>query len=64
VNTAYIVAIIALVLALALGFIGCGMAMDNDRAAREAAPWLLGPAIALLLVAVIFAGIGVDFQYT
>lgn len=63
-NAAYIVAIIALVLALALGFIGCSMVMDNDRVTRDAAPWLLGPAIALLLVAVIFAAIGVDFQYT
>lgn len=63
-NAAYLIAIIALVLALALGFVGCGMVMDNDRHMREAAPWLLAPACALLLVAVIFAGAGIDFQYT
>lgn len=63
-NIAYVIAIIALVLALALGFVGVGMALDDDRSAREAAPWLLVPACAMLLVAVIFAGVGVDYQYT
>lgn len=63
-NTAYTIAIIALALALALGYIGCAMATGDDRTERDTAPWLLAPAVALLLVAVIFAGIGVDFQYT
>lgn len=63
-NVAYIVAIIALVLALALGFLGSIMAVDNDRLTRKAAPWLLGPALALLLAAIAFAAAGVNLQYT
>ena len=63
-NAAYIVAIGDLVLALAIGYVGCAMASGNDRAERETAPWLLVSACVLLLAAIIFTGVGIDIQYT
>lgn len=65
-NTAYAIALIALVLALCLGFLGIMVATNTDltHAQREQAAWLLVPACVLLLAAIIYAGIGVDIQYT
>ena len=65
-NAAYTIAIIALALALLLGYLGLSIVTDNDLThhGREQGAWLLVPACALLLAAIIFAGVGVDLQYT
>jgi hypothetical protein len=63
VNTAYALAATALILALALGFLGMAAVSADDRPVREHAPWLLTPAVLLLMAAVAFAGVGLDLQY-
>lgn len=65
-NAAYAIALVALALALFLGYLGMTVATDNDLThhGRAQSAWLLVPACALLLAALIFAGIGVELQYT
>ena len=62
-NTAYVVALIAAGLALALTWFGTANRSSSDHIDIEEGTWLLIAAAVLGVAACIFAGVGLNIQY-